>query len=301
MTIDEQLIYDVGMHNGDDTAYYLHLGFRVVAIEADPTLVAQAHRRFAAEIAAGRLTLLPVGVAPQAGIATFWLSDGQSVWNSFNRANATRRGSGCRGIEVACRPFHEILAEHGVPHYLKIDIETYDRYCLQALDPSNLPQHVSIEITDFGELLLLRELGYDSFKLVLQGHHAAVADETGTLQAWLRRRIAPYPALVRRGAKWAALRGKLARLARKIGQRCGLMQPPDWRFPFGSSGPFGDAAPGDWLEFEEAAYRFLALARQRSDGMYWCDVHATCRAAATAASQAPARAPAWKAPVEAFA
>ena len=35
------LIYDVGMHNGSDTAYYLHKGFRVLAIEANPVLAKQ--------------------------------------------------------------------------------------------------------------------------------------------------------------------------------------------------------------------------------------------------------------------
>jgi hypothetical protein len=33
---DPGLIYDVGMNNGDDTAYYLRRGFRVVAIEPNP-------------------------------------------------------------------------------------------------------------------------------------------------------------------------------------------------------------------------------------------------------------------------
>jgi hypothetical protein len=37
-----QLIYDVGMNNGDDTAYYLRRGFRVLAIEANLDLVANA-------------------------------------------------------------------------------------------------------------------------------------------------------------------------------------------------------------------------------------------------------------------
>ena len=30
------LTYDVVMHNGDDTAYYLYKGYRVVAVDADP-------------------------------------------------------------------------------------------------------------------------------------------------------------------------------------------------------------------------------------------------------------------------
>lgn len=32
------LIFDIGANNGDDTAFYLKKGFRVVAIEADPAL-----------------------------------------------------------------------------------------------------------------------------------------------------------------------------------------------------------------------------------------------------------------------
>ncbi len=32
------LIYDVGMHNGADTDYYLKKGAKVVSIEADPQL-----------------------------------------------------------------------------------------------------------------------------------------------------------------------------------------------------------------------------------------------------------------------
>jgi hypothetical protein len=52
------LVYDVGMNNGDDTAYYLSLGFRTVAIEANPELVKYAKARFAREIASGRLIIL---------------------------------------------------------------------------------------------------------------------------------------------------------------------------------------------------------------------------------------------------
>jgi hypothetical protein len=37
----KNLIYDVGMNDGNDTAYYLSRGFRVVAIEANPVLVEQ--------------------------------------------------------------------------------------------------------------------------------------------------------------------------------------------------------------------------------------------------------------------
>ena len=42
-----ELVFDIGMHNGDDTAYYLSRGYRVLAVEANPSLCASARERFA--------------------------------------------------------------------------------------------------------------------------------------------------------------------------------------------------------------------------------------------------------------
>ncbi len=47
------LVYDVGMHRGEDTAFYLAKGYRVVGFEANPELVEACQRRFAAEIGGG--------------------------------------------------------------------------------------------------------------------------------------------------------------------------------------------------------------------------------------------------------
>ena len=41
-----RLILDLGMNNGDDTAYYLTRGFRVVALDANPALCEGARKRF---------------------------------------------------------------------------------------------------------------------------------------------------------------------------------------------------------------------------------------------------------------
>ena len=65
MTAD--LIYDVGMHNGADTAFYLAKGFRVVAVEANPELVQ-------ASTAAGCLT--PTGPATARG----WAGPARALW-----------------------------------------------------------------------------------------------------------------------------------------------------------------------------------------------------------------------------
>src|ERR1700730_2310316 len=117
------LIYDVGMHTGEDTAFFLHQGFRVIAIEPDPQLVDAARRRFRSELASGRLTILSVGVVETPGTETFWICDGDSGLNSFSKEIISSLGQKCHPITVQTRPFGEILDTYGVPFYLKIDIE----------------------------------------------------------------------------------------------------------------------------------------------------------------------------------
>ena len=107
------LIYDVGMNNGDDTAYYLSLGFRTVAIEANPQLVAQAKLRFAREIASRRLIVLNIGIADREGELPFWICETNSRWSSFDRAYASWGNSPHHQIQVPCARFETILAQYG--------------------------------------------------------------------------------------------------------------------------------------------------------------------------------------------
>ena len=93
------LIYDVGLHNGTDTAYYLHKGFRVVAIDANPVLVAAAQDRFRAEIANGRLMVLNIGIAEKQGVLSFWVNEANDLQSSFSEERAKRFGP-CHEIRV---------------------------------------------------------------------------------------------------------------------------------------------------------------------------------------------------------
>ena len=52
------LIYDVGLHKGEDTDYYLKKGFQVVAIEANPELISECKERFKSRVARGDLRII---------------------------------------------------------------------------------------------------------------------------------------------------------------------------------------------------------------------------------------------------
>jgi FkbM family methyltransferase len=121
--VRSRLIYDVGMNNGDDCAYYLSKGCNVVAIEANPKLVQRARERFGQEIGDRRLFIEWVGIVDQPGNIPFWICDERDVFSSFDAARAGRNGLKCHPIDVECVTFDTILKKYGIPHYLKIDIE----------------------------------------------------------------------------------------------------------------------------------------------------------------------------------
>lgn len=168
MTYQENLIYDVGFHKGEDTRVYLREGFRVVAIEANPLLAEEGKKLFAKEIQDGRLTLLNIGVGNEFGELDFWVNDYLTEWSSFDKSAGCRSGSACHSVKVKCIPLTEVFKEYGVPFYFKVDIEGYDIYCLQQIDPACKPKYLSTEAWSVEWLRLLHEKGYTKFKIINQ-------------------------------------------------------------------------------------------------------------------------------------
>lgn len=275
-----RLIYDVGMNNGDDTAYYLHAGFRVVAIEADPTLVDAARLRFARELADGRLVLLNVAIGPEEGVRPFWICEGKREWNSFDRDTASRLGHPHHAVDVQCTRFGSLLRRYGVPHYLKIDIEGHDRYCVEDLDRHHLPKYISLELTELDDLVALKTLGYDGFKIITQNDFSRLRVPPPSIRTHIKSRLQDRPGLLRLAHRAGRLRGHIIRTSQGTsGPRQGRVQD-GWSFPFGSSGPFGEDTEGPWSNFDEAAYAWLHYRLGLSEygdanlGV-WHDVHAT--------------------------
>lgn len=241
--MNSTLIMDVGMHTGRDTEFYLLKGFDVVAVEANPSLAEKGRARFAGEIAGKRLVLHEVAIADHEGEVEFFINLQHDDWGTISGDHAARNerlGTENTRVRVRCTRFGNILRQHGIPYYLKIDIEGADLLCLEALgDFAERPKYVSIEagLTSFEEtfdaLATLRHLGYRSFKIVNQR---------------LNKRVrCPNPP---REGKYV-----------------------DHRFGATSSGPFGEEAPGRWLTLEETVLeysRLLALQKKfGAEGRYY--------------------------------
>ena len=277
------LIYDVGLYDGGDTAYYLSRGYNVVAVDANPSMIERAKSRFSKEILAKRLTLLNVGISETPGMATFWISD-VPEWSSFNRSIASRDGTLHRPVSVSTVSFKQVLAEHGVPDYLKIDIEGNDRLCVDALRGSTIPRYISVEAECVGDstvlsdemsvamLELLRDVGYRKFKLVNQVGWIPIGFN-GT--ANLCRRLVQSVACGRLRV------AGLSRIAERFTIQGRIAATSGFVLTFGSSGPWGDDITGDWMTYDEAKSLYLRtrhshFSQKRALCAFWYDWHATC-------------------------
>ncbi len=266
--MERDLVFDVGVNNGEDTAHYLRRGFRVVGVDANPAMVGFCERRFEREIRDGRLILLNAGLAPEEGVATFFVSEGNGgVWSSLDPALASRGDLATHSVAVQARSLSGLVQEYGVPFYLKVDIEGAEHVCLRHIDPSDAPAYVSFEASEgrLEDLFLLAHAGYTRFKLIDQLTFRQVMPprlHSGGLAAVTLTRLAKEQ--LRRVPG-------LARAVRLL--RRERTAAPGVRSSSMSSGPMAEETDGPWRSVEEVAYAWLYHVRETITSN-WYDVHA---------------------------
>jgi FkbM family methyltransferase len=230
---ETDLIYDIGMHRGNDTDFYLKKGFRVVAVEANPAHINRASTQFADSISQNKLVLVPAAISPAPGRIAFYINLDKDDWGTISPDFASRNdqlGTRSEKVEVDAVTIESILQQHGVPYYMKIDIEGADTLCLDGLYHfDQRPRFVSIEIDlisfadGFDSIVHLWNLGYRDFKLVNQANN--------------KRVVCPNPP--REGAYVPA------------------------RFNAHTSGPFGEESPGEWLDIESLMSRYHKVMQEQ--------------------------------------
>jgi len=166
---ERDLIFDLGMFDGSDTAYYLAKGFRVVALEARPDLCRTARSRFAEELRSRRLTIVERALWSAADEQVpFYVRSG---WSSTFRESAERDGEGSEIVEVRTTTLSRLISECGVPHFLKSDLEGAEDIVIDQLrDLPEKPPFTSLEDPTGDKASRLAAIGYDRFQMVNQGH-----------------------------------------------------------------------------------------------------------------------------------
>jgi FkbM family methyltransferase len=162
------LVMDIGVSEGNDTAYYLAKGFRVIAVEADPAACQALRVRFQADIERNALLLLNFAASDTFGssLDIFVHKVHQGISGVTKRAELT---DDYIRHSIVTIDWRTLLAQAGMPRYVKIDIEGNEVPFLQGmLQDRRVPEFISVECYQFRPTEMLHELGYKRFKLVDQ-------------------------------------------------------------------------------------------------------------------------------------
>ncbi len=232
-------IYDIGMHYGEDTDFYLQKGFGVVAVEANPFLVEKAERKFAAAIRDKRLKIVHAAIAAESGPVTFYVNKDKDDWSSIYEHVGGRDGTSYEKVEVPGITAAEFYEAHHDAYYVKIDIEFADVLLLRGLHQFDFrPRFLSVEAHSLECVAQMAVLGYDKFKLINQNMHWSAKCPSPPLEGeFVERSFSPH-----------------------------------------SSGPFGEETPGKWISFEEVAELYLTFKKMLTTHPHidvaWFDFHA---------------------------
>mgnify|MGYP001278431576 CR=1 FL=1 len=268
-----RLVYDVGMHNGEDVAYYLHKNYSVVAIEANPDLVRKAEQQFASSIRSGRLIILHSAISDRDNDSVNFFVSKNSIWSSLRSEIAGREGLQKEVIKVKTKKLSSIMTECGMPEYCKIDIEGYDIVALKTLaELGTVPRFLSVEAECAGDLdrlteeqaletlTTLRGLGYQKFKLVDECTLNVLSPAKQFYRKSFTKKLLEHLGISRTG-------------------REPINRKHHYEFWGGSSGPFGEELEGEWLDYDMAKSTFLFHRRSyfslpiATNYGFWCDWH----------------------------
>lgn len=271
--MQQGLVFDIGMHNGEDSAYYLHLGYSVLGVDANPLKTAECAARFRNEIRDGRMKIINAGVLKAPGEFTFYRNLKDDGWSSFDPEKG-RMGGEWEAVTVPCVTTRQLIETHGKPVFLKVDIEGADFQAIQSITAAAAPDYISVELS-YGDPIVetLIGLGYTAFKFV-EGENYRPAPRIFEHQ--------PVWRLLRKAGRVApVIRTAIMKLPQPMRMKSeynppGRYSPDGYPFTRYSSGPFGEQAAGRWMKPENALRWFGRLKDdyRKADAPFWWDVHA---------------------------
>jgi FkbM family methyltransferase len=208
------LVFDIGSHVGDRIASFRRLGCRVVAVEPQPALIRTLRLLYGRDRA---VTLLPVAVGADIGTVDLLLNLANPTVSTASRAfvAAARGAEGWaeeRWTETLAVPMTTIdalIAEHGAPVFVKIDVEGFEGDALDGLSTA-LPAF-SFEFTTIQTEVALRclarcaALGRYEFNAAL-GESQTLQHETWLEQEDMAAWLSALPHAANSGDVYARLR-----------------------------------------------------------------------------------------------
>jgi len=191
------LVFDVGSHVGDRIAAFRRLGARVVACEPNPPLVKTLRLLYGRD---ANVIVEPVAVGAAPGEIELAINIDNPTVSTASRdfVKASEGAPGWQGqvwdksLRVAVTTLDALIARHGIPAFIKIDVEGFEAEALAGL--SQAVAALSFEFTtiqrDVAHACLQRcaALGYVRYNAALGESQTLVHpdwQDAGAIAHWL--------------------------------------------------------------------------------------------------------------------
>jgi FkbM family methyltransferase len=189
------LVFDVGAHVGDRIAAFRRLGARVIACEPNPALVTMLRLIYGRD---RTVKIVPVAVGRTTGEIDLKINVDNPTVSTASRdfVKASQDAPGWQGqnwdksVKVPTTTLDALIARHGLPSFMKIDVEGFEAEALAGL--TQPVAALSFEFTtiqrDVAHACVTRckKLGYVRYNAALGESQTLVHDEWQSAEAIVR-------------------------------------------------------------------------------------------------------------------
>ena len=209
----DDLVFDIGAHVGDRTASFRRLGAKVVALEPQPRVFRALRLLYAGDTS---VVLRRAAVGAFCGTLDLHVNSRNPTVSTLSKdlQMAAKRSAEWQNqiwdtsVEVDVTTLDQLIADHGRPSFIKIDVEGYEAEALKGLTAS-VPA-LSFEFTTLQRKVALTcldqlcELDQWKFNVSLGEDHALRFDDWITRPA-MAQYIMSLPASANSGDVYARL------------------------------------------------------------------------------------------------
>ena len=226
----KRIIYDLGAAKGENIDYYLLKSDLVVCVEANPENCKEIVNKYKEAINLGKIVVENCIIGPEHSQRekNFYIHKNNYLLSQYPEPNKNEIKD-FNKIKVDYKNLNDVFNKHGIPHFIKIDLENYDIEVLEKiLSEKIFFDYISFEIKKVETLDLFRKY-FDmiSFKIV-DGHN-------------IKYNYTNYKILT------------------DLGKRKITFHPS-------SAGPYGDDLKGDWINLD--TFREFLKFKLKYDGWY---------------------------------